>query len=97
MSSSFFVYIPTNGAIKANTTPTNPIVMNSKIVAFSDAIHVKHQNKGLETFVQFLKIHPLRYVMADSADFILPKHTCKFYFTCTYDDQDEFIQGTIGD
>lgn len=63
MSSLLFFYVPTNGIRKACNTPTNPIVINSTNVSFSDVIPIKHRKKGLEAFVEFLKSHLLRYAL----------------------------------
>lgn len=91
MSSRLYVYIPTDGVVKDDNTPTTSIVIKPKDVAFFDFIHVKNENKGFEAFIQFLKSRPLRYALTNIANLFLPKHICEFYFTCTYDDQDDFI------
>lgn len=72
------------------------IILNNKNVAYSDVIPPNFQNKGLEEFVWFLKVHPLRYALVHHVVSFYPKHVCKYYYTCNYDKQSETIIGTIG-
>ncbi|CAH1451333.1 unnamed protein product [Lactuca virosa] len=74
MSSSLFIYIPIDGAIMDDNTPTTPIVVNPINVAVYEDILFKHRNSGLEAFIQVLKSLPLRYAIVDTAGLLLPNH-----------------------
>lgn len=83
--SPLFTYVPIIGAHKDKNTPSTLIMINATNVAFSDVIPPKYRKIGLESFVEFLKGHPLRYTLADCVDLFFPYHVCELYYTYTYD------------
>ena len=95
MAPPLFVYLPSTAVVRAQNTPTTPIIITSNNVAFSPIVPEKLQDQGLDEYLQFLQAHPLRYALSEIPDPFLPTHICEFYYTCTFNPDTRTLQGTI--
>ena len=94
MATELYVFDSSALLAKASNAP-DKIVIKSNNVAFYNVIPEKYQEKGYESFVNFLKSHSLRYALCDVPTAFYPHHVCEFYSTCTYDERTDTLTGTI--
>ncbi|CAI9298231.1 unnamed protein product [Lactuca saligna] len=90
VSNNFCIVIP------APNSPPLPIYIKATNVIFNPDIPDVHHGLGIDDFVNFLVSCRLRYAISEVPSEVFPEQVCEFYYTATFNNENNIISGTIG-
>ncbi|CAI9280919.1 unnamed protein product [Lactuca saligna] len=68
MSTVIYVFSPDTNAVKGPHAPDTPISIQENNIAFFDIISNQYKKLGVEEFINYVKIYPLRYSFSPGND-----------------------------